>query len=52
MTTMPRNETIMPAICRALAFSRSRIHEHRMKKSGPAALMRTALIAVVLSSPR
>jgi len=42
----------MPAICRHPAFSRSTTHEQMTMKTGAEALIRTALIAVVLSRPR
>ena len=52
MISTPANEISMPAICLRDAFSRSRIQEHASMKSGPAALMSTALIALVVRSPR
>src|SRR5207248_3274323 len=51
ITTMPASEISMPAICRALARSRSSSHEQPIMNTGADELSSTALIAVVLRKP-
>ncbi len=49
---MPTDETSMPASCRRVGVSRSSIQEHSSMNSGAEELSSTALIAVVVLSPR
>ena len=51
MITMPASEISMPAICLALARSRSTSQEQAIMKTGADELMSSALIAIVVRRP-